>query len=84
MGNKDWTFGGDVGWAISIMNGENLNWNTVGGTRSDLELNPPFMDGNWHLVTVTFDRSAGAVTSYMDGVAAVTGNLTLFSSSTVR
>jgi len=75
MGNKNWSSGANVGWVISVMDGENLNWNTAGGTRSDLELNPPFMDGNWHLVTVTFDRTAGAVTSYIDGAAAVAGSL---------
>jgi len=48
MGNKDWTSGANVGWVISIMDGKNLNWNTVGGTRSDVQLNPPFLDGAWH------------------------------------
>ncbi len=75
MGNKNWTSGANVGWVISILDGKNLNWNTVGGTRSDVQLNPPFSDGAWHLVTVTFDRATGAVTSYMDGVAANTGSI---------
>jgi autotransporter-associated beta strand protein/YVTN family beta-propeller protein len=84
MGNKDWTSGANVGWVISIMDGKNLNWNTIGGTRSDVQLNPPFLDGAWHLVTVTFDRATGAVTSYMDGVAANTGALNPSSSASLN
>src|SRR5207302_5021886 len=34
-----------------------------------VDLNPPFSDGNWHLVTVSFDRSANQVISYIDGTA---------------
>ena len=69
MGNKDWTSGANVGWVISSLDPKNLNYNAVGGTRRDVDLNPPFSDGNWHLVTVTFDRAANRVTSYMDGLA---------------
>ena len=53
MGNKDWTSGANVGWVISSLDPKNVNYNAVGGTRRDVELNPPFSDGNWHLVTVT-------------------------------
>ena len=84
MGNKDWTSGANVGWVISIMDAKNLNWNTVGGTRSDVQLNPPFLDGAWHLVTVTFDRATGAVTSYLDGVAANTGGINPSSSASLN
>ena len=74
MGNKDWTSGANTGWVISSLQPKNVNWNTAGGTRQDLNLNPPFSDGNWHLVTVTFDRSTGQVISYLDGVAANAGS----------
>jgi len=75
MGNKDWTSGADVGWVISSLDSKNVNWNALGGTRRDVELNPPFSDGNWHLVTVTFSRSANQVVSYIDGVAANTSDI---------
>jgi autotransporter-associated beta strand protein/YVTN family beta-propeller protein len=69
MGNKDWTSGANTGWVISSLDSKNINYAGLWGLRRDVELNPPFSDGNWHLVTVTFDRAANCVTSYMDGLA---------------
>ncbi|HVV72828.1 MAG TPA: LamG-like jellyroll fold domain-containing protein, partial [Verrucomicrobiae bacterium] len=70
IGNKNWSSGANVGWVISSLDPKNVNWNAVGGTRRDIQLNPPFSDGGWHLITVTFDRNANQVTSYMDGAPA--------------
>jgi autotransporter-associated beta strand protein/YVTN family beta-propeller protein len=75
MGNKDWTSGANVGWVISCLDPKNLNYNAVGGTRRDVDLNPPFSDGTWHLVTVTFDRATNRVTSYMDGIPVNTSDI---------
>ena len=75
MGNKDWSSGANVGWVISSLDAKNLNYNAAGGTRRDVDLNPPFSDGNWHLVTVTFDRAANRVISYMDGLAVNTSDV---------
>ena len=75
MGNKNWTSGANVGWVISTLDPKNLNYNAVGGTRRDIDLNPPFSDGDWHLVTVTFDRAANQVTSYIDGVPVNTSDI---------
>jgi autotransporter-associated beta strand protein/YVTN family beta-propeller protein len=75
MGNKDWTSGADVGWVISNLDPKNLNYNAVGGTRRDIDLNPPFSDGNWHLITITFNRTANQVISYVDGVSVNTSDI---------
>jgi YVTN family beta-propeller protein/autotransporter-associated beta strand protein len=75
MGNKNWTSGANVGWVISSLDPKNLNYNAVGGTRRDVDLNPPFSDGNWHLVTVTFDRAANRVISYTDGLPVSTSDI---------
>jgi autotransporter-associated beta strand protein/YVTN family beta-propeller protein len=75
LGNKNWTSGANVGWVVSSLDPKNINWNAVGGTRRDIGLNPPFSDGNWHLVTVTFDRAANQVISYVDGVAVSTSDI---------
>ncbi len=75
IGNKDWSSGANVGWVISSLEPKNVNWNAAGGTRRDVNLNPPFSDGNWHLVTVTFDRVANQVISYVDGVAVNTSDI---------
>jgi len=68
LGNKNWSSGANVGWVISNMNGKNVNWNAAGGSRRDIGLNPPFADGHWHLITLTFNREANEVISYVDGV----------------
>ena len=69
MGNKDWTSGANTGWVISSLDSKNINYAGLWGLRRDVELNPPFSDDNWHLVTLTFDRAANCVTTYMDGLA---------------
>ena len=75
MGNKDWTSGANAGWVISALDSKNLNYNAAGGTRRDIDLQPPFSDGNWHLVTITFNRTANQVISYLDGVALMTSDV---------
>src|SRR5438128_324608 len=75
MGNKDWTSGANVGWVISSLDPKNLNYNAIGGTRRDIDLNPPFSDANWHLVTVTFNRALNQVISYIDSVAFNTSDI---------
>jgi len=75
MGNKNWASGANVGWVISTMDAKNVNWNVAGGTRRDLGLHPPFSDGGWHLVTVSFDRASNQVLAYTDGALAVSRDL---------
>ncbi|HWQ91629.1 MAG TPA: LamG-like jellyroll fold domain-containing protein, partial [Clostridia bacterium] len=75
MGNKNWTSGANVGWVISALDQKNLNYNAVGGTRRDIDLQPPMTDGGWHLITVTFNRNANQVTSYVDGVPMNTSDI---------
>jgi autotransporter-associated beta strand protein/YVTN family beta-propeller protein len=75
MGNKDWTSGANVGWVISSLDPKNVNWNAIAGTRRDVDLNPPFSDGNWHHIAVVFDRVANQVISYVDGNAANTSDI---------
>ncbi len=68
IGNKNWTSGANVGWLVSTYpSAKNVNWNTSGGSRRDVGLYPPLSDGNWHLVTLTFNRTSNQVISYMDG-----------------
>jgi len=75
FGNKDWTSGANVGWCFNTSSGRNLNWNAAGGTRRDINLNPPFSDGNWHLTTVTWNRTANVVSVYLDGVLHITSDI---------
>ena len=84
LGNKNWTSGANVGWVISSLDPKNVNYNAAGGTRRDIGLNPPFSDGNWHLITVTFNRSASQVISYVDGVAVSTSDLSPSSSASLN
>jgi hypothetical protein len=66
MGNKDWVSGANVGWVVATTDTKNINWNTSNGYRGDTDLNPPISDGNWHLVTITVDRPANKLVSYID------------------
>ncbi len=67
FGNKNWTSGANVGWVLSTYpSAKSVNWNTSGGSRRDIGLDPPIYDGNWHLVTLTFNRSSNQVTCYSD------------------
>lgn len=75
FGNKDWTSGANVGWCFNTTSGKNLNWNAAGGNRRDINLNPPFSDGAWHLSTVTWDRTANVVSVYLDGVLVTTSDI---------
>ena len=84
IGNKNWTSGANVGWVISSFSVKNVNWNTVGGTRTDVNLNPAFADGIWHLVSVTFDRAANQVKTYLDGALVHTGSFTPSSSASLN
>jgi hypothetical protein len=75
FGNKDWTSGANVGWCVNTTSGKNLNWNAAGGSRRDINLNPPFSDGNWHLATVTWNRTANVVSVYLDGALSITSDI---------
>lgn len=75
MGNKPWNSVTNVGWVVSMSDGHNINWNAVGGTNRSVDLNPPFSDGDWHLVTVTFNRETNEVISYLDGALAIMSDL---------
>jgi hypothetical protein len=75
MGNKSWSSAANVGWAISMTDAKNVNWNAVGGTNRSVDLNPPFSDGNWHFAAVTFDRGINGVTSYIDGVVSASPDI---------
>ncbi len=67
-GDKDWDNGGSNGfvvskrgssWCINVSDGE--------GNRADVTSNgPAITDGEWHLLTATFDRD-GDVVIYQDG-----------------
>ncbi|HOC57716.1 MAG TPA: autotransporter-associated beta strand repeat-containing protein [Verrucomicrobiota bacterium] len=68
LGNKNWATVTNIGWAISTADNKNVNWNAAGGTNRIVDLNPPFSDGDWHLVTVSFNRATNSVACYLDGV----------------
>ncbi len=67
LGNKNWSDDDNFGWALTTHNGQNVNWNTVAGSKQNVDLHPPVLDGNWHLVTMVFDRDANRGYVYLDG-----------------
>lgn len=67
LGNKDWTSGSNTGWVITPCDTKNVNVRFVGGTRVDVDLTPPMIDGRWRLVTATFDRALNTIRIYVEG-----------------
>lgn len=65
IGNKNWNTGSNPGWIISAFTGENINFNTSGGSRRDYSLS--FADGTWHHVVFTFNRATNQACAYLDG-----------------
>src|SRR6266516_1441574 len=75
FGNKDWSLPNSPGWAVSILDGANVQWATAGGAPREVDLQPPLPDGTWHLVSVTFNRAANRVITYLDGRSRRTNSL---------
>jgi Concanavalin A-like lectin/glucanases superfamily len=74
FGNKDWTSGGNVGWAFDPSRTDFLNYRVDGGPRHDIG-NASLMDGTWHHVAAVVDRSGNSVTTYVDGSPTASSNL---------
>jgi hypothetical protein len=73
--NKSLASASSTGFAIGTTDGANVTWNTDGGSPRTVDFHPPLLDGGWHSVTMTFNRGANEVTTYLDGVAQSTTNL---------
>lgn len=68
ISDKDWASGANKGWVISTPFGDQSRWKVNigdGSNRADLE-GGTINDGNWHRLSVTFDRDA-LMTLYQDG-----------------
>ncbi len=75
VSNKDWSTGGNVGFAIGDMrNGMTLNFKGEGGSRADTSRVTAATDGSWHHVMAVFDRSQD-MTLYVDGVEAASKDI---------
>ena len=61
ISDKDWCCGGNKGFVFSFRGNSDWKMNIGDGTnRVDISGNP-INDGNWHLLTVTFDRDGDAI-----------------------
>lgn len=72
IGDQDWDSSGNTGLSIAFRGD---NWRVAvsdgGGNKADWSTSGdgiPFNDGNWHMLTVTFDRD-GNMTMYQNAVA---------------
>ena len=66
IGDQDWASSGNPGMTIAF---RGANWRTAfsdGSTKADTNHDSNLNDGDWHLVTVTFDRD-GSMKLYADG-----------------
>tara|TARA_R100000935_G_scaffold58875_2_gene98909 strand:+ start:9494 stop:11221 length:1728 start_codon:yes stop_codon:yes gene_type:complete len=66
IGDQDWGSSSNKGLTIAF---RGSNWRVAtsdGTTKADTDFNGNFNDGDWHLITVSFDRD-GNMTLYQDG-----------------
>lgn len=75
LGNQSWTDAAQPGWSIGMADAGNVSWTPAGEASRHVALHPPLLNGDWHLVTITFNRGANEVTTYLNGVAHGTTNL---------
>lgn len=76
IGNKDWTYGANIGWVISEYYANFLNYTPVNAGAHYLG-NSAWADGNWHHVAAVFYRDANLVYTYVDGALTAQGPLGL-------
>jgi len=74
LGNKDWTAGGNVGYAFAPYNNVEVNYNAVGGPRRDIG-SVNVRNGTWHHVAAIFNRDANLGTVYVDGTLSASASL---------
>ena len=69
ISNKDWNSGGNKGWIIAS-EGDGMKWNLRddggSGRRDSPHVAPAVVDGRWHHIAVTFQRTNNAKI-YVDG-----------------
>lgn len=76
LGNRDWSSGTNVGWCLTTALGQTLDYAPAPGGplhRRSVDLLAPPDYGQWHLVTVTWDRPANQIVAYVDGAPRGTG-----------
>ena len=66
LGNKDWTYGDNVGWVFAPYSTTELNYYAAPGPRQDIG-GVNVCDGNWHHVACVFNRDANTTYVYVDG-----------------
>ncbi|NQX71544.1 S-layer homology domain-containing protein [Paenibacillus alba] len=75
ISNKDWNGGSNVGYILALKDTRLMwNYNTAGGSRMDASI-PNVVDGAWHHIAISHDRTSGRVDFYKDGNP-VTVNIT--------
>jgi hypothetical protein len=70
IGNKDWDTGLNPGFVFSFKYANGPEWKVNigdGSERADADASPGLDDGEWHMLSATFDRD-GMMRLYTDGV----------------
>ncbi|MWV43746.1 hypothetical protein GRF59_08855 [Paenibacillus sp. HJL G12] len=74
LSNKDWNSGGNAGWYIGPATTNNMTLNMAsGGKRIDSSANG--VGTEWHHITISVDRENNTATSYVDGIAKATKDI---------
>lgn len=67
-------------YQLTTMNNTSFKFNFVGDD-NPLTYNVSWTDGNWHLITATFDDANNLATIYFDGAFATSGTVTTYTGS---
>ncbi|WP_422657790.1 S-layer homology domain-containing protein [Paenibacillus sp. EC2-1] len=82
IANKNWSSGKNMGWYVGSAIGNDMTLNLSDGTnRSDIRATS--VGNEWHLYTVTVDRTNKSAKVYVDGVEKASGEITVPAENTL-
>ncbi|GLX66457.1 S-layer homology domain-containing protein [Paenibacillus glycanilyticus] len=82
ISNKDWDSGKNPGWYIGPATSNTITLNMADGTNR-IDYSPSSVGQEWHLVTITVDRTNKLASTYVDGALTVTKDLSSLGTSSM-
>ncbi|WP_211747171.1 cadherin-like beta sandwich domain-containing protein [Paenibacillus sp. Marseille-Q4541] len=74
LSNKDWNSGANVGWYIGPATANHLTLNMASNGKR-IDYSATSVGTEWHHITVSVDRENNAATTYVDGIAKATKDI---------
>ena len=84
LSNKDWNSGGNIGWYIGPATTNNMTLNmAVGGGGNRIDYSANGIGQEWHHVTISVDREHNTATTYVDGAAKATKDISVLGTASM-